>query len=249
MQRHGFSLIELSIVLIILGLVAGGALMGQNLIRNAELRNTVADLDRYTKGYVHFREKYHSVPGDMFDATDAWGIRAGTTGRDATCYNTQGSYSGTCNGNGNNMVEPFERFLFWQHLARAELIEGRYTGASTDTTDYERTPGVNTPRLSLGQAYFISAEYLGTPTASDPQQFNVPFNANLFWIGDNVLKPEELWSIDRKIDDGRPASGTVRTLKSSSSWAPNCADSDIASSATYKTTNSAKKCILLYLLD
>lgn len=250
MQRHGFSLIELSIVLIILGLVAGGALMSQNLIRNAELRNTLAELDRYNKGYIHFREKYQSVPGDMFDATDAWGVRAGTTGSDATCRNTKGSYSGTCNGDGNNMVDqPFERFLFWQHLARAELVEGRYTGASSDATDSGRTPGVNTPLLSLGKIYFIQALFLGTPSAADTQQFNVTFNANLLWIGDSALKPEELWSIDRKIDDGKPASGTVRTLKASASWGPNCANSDAASSAAYNTTNSAKTCALLYLLD
>lgn len=250
MKQHGFSLIELSVVLVILGLLAGGAIMSQNLIRNAELRNTLAELDRYSKGYSYFRSKYNSVPGDMFDAADTWGIRAGSTGSDATCRNTKGSYSGTCNGTGNNLIDQnYERFLFWQHLARAGYIDGQYTGASTDTTDLGRTPGVNTPLLSIGKTYFIEPIYIATPSAADTQYFNTVFNANTLWAGDNALKPDELWSIDAKIDDGNPASGVVRTLKASASAGQNCATSNSASSADYNTTNTAKTCVLLYLLD
>lgn len=252
-HQQGFSLVELAVVLVILGLVAGAITVGANLIRNAELRNTVAELDGFDKGYTYFREKYKSVPGDMVDATDAWGVRAGT-GNDTTCRDTKGSYNGTCNGNGDNKVDEtnsnstiFERFLFWQHLSLAGFIDGRYTGASGTASAFDRIPGVNTPLLSIGAQYHITPVYLGT-FSGNGQYFDSIFNANTLLMGDYALKPEELWSVDTKIDDGLPVSGKVRSLKASASWSPNCTTSD-ATSAAYNTTNMTKTCILLYLLD
>lgn len=125
-----FSLVELSIVLVILGLLTGGILAGQSLIRASEIRSVSADLQRLHSAVYSFRDKYMAFPGDMPNATRFWGVRAGT-GSDLTCHQTIGSTTGTCNGDGDGRIEFItgdsamfgERFLAMQHLARAGLMK------------------------------------------------------------------------------------------------------------------------------
>src|SRR5438552_4058186 len=85
--RQAFSLVELSIVLVILGLLVGGILSGQSLIRAAELRSVTTEFSRYLAAVQSFKDKYFALPGDMANATAFWGI-AGGTGSDATCLST-----------------------------------------------------------------------------------------------------------------------------------------------------------------
>src|ERR1700712_5143764 len=89
-QQHGFSLVELSIVLVILGLLVGGVLSGQSLIRAAELRSVTTEYQRYTTAVGTFRDKYFALPGDMNNAASfGWKDGAG---------------SSVANGDGNGQV-------------------------------------------------------------------------------------------------------------------------------------------------
>jgi prepilin-type N-terminal cleavage/methylation domain-containing protein len=81
-DQSAFSLVELSIVLVILGLLVGGVLMGQSLIRAAELRRVVTDYNKYTTAVQSFRDKYFALPGDMTNAQNFWGVQDPTP---ATC--------------------------------------------------------------------------------------------------------------------------------------------------------------------
>jgi prepilin-type N-terminal cleavage/methylation domain-containing protein len=69
--RRGFTLIELSIVLVIIGLLVGGVLVGQDLIRSAAVRATVRQIEKYNQSVNAFRGKYNAIPGDMNAATAA----------------------------------------------------------------------------------------------------------------------------------------------------------------------------------
>src|SRR3984957_545840 len=64
-QKRGFTLIELSIVLVIIGLIVGGVLVGQDLIKAAEVRAQITQIERYNTAVNTFRVKYSNVPGDM----------------------------------------------------------------------------------------------------------------------------------------------------------------------------------------
>jgi prepilin-type N-terminal cleavage/methylation domain-containing protein len=251
-SRHGFSLVELSIVLVIIGLLVGGVLSAQSLIRSAEMRNTVGELSRYQEAYGNFRKKYQSVPGDMSDATRIWGIRAGSTGNDNACRRATGIYTGTCNGNGDNMIDEtsgvnpntiFERYLFWQHLALSGMIEGRFTGATADSSPATRAVGINIPKSSFEPMWEFG------PRSGDPQLFDGNYNINMITPINGGLTPEESWGIDTKIDDGAPASGAVWNLKSSSTWAPNCTTSDVVTTAQYNLTLKSKACGLFMTLQ
>lgn len=152
-MRTGFSLVELSIVLVILGLLTGGILAGQNLIRAAELRSVVTEFQSYQTAVRTFQGKYFSLPGDMPNATDFWGAPGNNT---ANCPATAGTGSQTCNGDGdgvvdiNNVANQYdEPLLFWQHLANSGLIEGSYTGIAGGAGTGHTIPGVNGPRSKI----------------------------------------------------------------------------------------------------
>jgi len=76
-KKTAFSLVELSIVLVILGLLTGGVLTGQNLIRAAELRAVTTEFNAYQTAANTFKDKYFAIPGDMTNATDFWGSAGG----------------------------------------------------------------------------------------------------------------------------------------------------------------------------
>ncbi len=128
-RERAFSLVELSIVLVILGLLAGGVLSGQALIRAADTRSVIADAQRYATALNSFRDKYFSMPGDMSNATQFWRF-AGTTSTPG-CITNSGSVEadpGTCDGNGDGVISNAaaanatgESFQAWKQLALAGL--------------------------------------------------------------------------------------------------------------------------------
>lgn len=252
----GFSLVELSIVLVILGLLTGGILAGQSLIRAAELRSVSADLQRYTSAYYTFRDKYMGLPGDFNKATSFW-TSLGGDGYNSTCQAFAASGTATCNGNGDGIIDTNsvaygERFRAWQHLANAGLIEGSYTGRDGAATQGNSTDtnfnilGTNIPRSRLNNAGFIiayRAAVTGDSNWYDSGASNIFALQN---VGPQPLKPEEAWNIDTKMDDGRPAYGAAVVTKPTGSWMANCATTAVASTAEYNLSYTGAACGMFY---
>lgn len=242
-MNRGFSLVELSIVLVILGLLTGGILAGQSLIKAAELRAISTEYARWETAVSTFRDKYVAIPGDMATATKFWGP-APTCPGDTT---TPATDLRTCNGDGNGLLDlggtgP-ESTRFWQHLANAGLIEGRYTGVSSDADGYAF--GVVAP-INVPQSRFANAEWvpyaIGNIDYTNTSYFEGNYG-NAFEIGlfhsiltsnGNILIPEDAWNIDTKMDDGKPATGSIRTLEANG---VNC--NTIAASTTTPATLAA----------
>ena len=207
MNRHSqaFSLVELSIVLVILGLLTGGVLAGQSLIRAAELRSVTTQFQNYYTAVATFKDKNFAIPGDMSNATDFW-LEAHAT--PATCKTTDSGGAATCNGDGDGQVDSptgsDETFRFWQHLANAGLIEGSFTGVAESGGANHTTGGVNAPAGKLGSTAWRATHR--TPVAG---QFNRDYG-NTLYVGKHVsntapygvvLTPEEMWGIDTKVDE------------------------------------------------
>tara|TARA_B100001123_G_scaffold443817_1_gene590888 strand:+ start:2129 stop:2953 length:825 start_codon:yes stop_codon:yes gene_type:complete len=220
-RQQGFSLVELSIVLVILGLLTGGILTGQSLIRAAELRSVVTEFQRYQTATRAFQDKYFALPGDMKNATSFWGSAGGDGNITGTCSTQSGTGTQTCNGNGNGVLNSAsganvygESFAFWQHLANAGLVEGSFNGKSGAGTMHTLVPGTNSPQPKLSNAGWYAFHYGDrTNNYGDNKTFNANYQNTLRFINvdgsADIIKPEEAWMIDTKLDDGMPARGRL----------------------------------------
>lgn len=248
-----FSLIELSIVLVILGLLTGGILTGQSLIRAAELRSITSDFSKFSTATMAFKDKYFALPGDMNNATAFWGTSPNCPGN-----STQGTTDGsTCNGDKNGQIDVHadsnESFRFWQHLANAGLIEGTFSGVEgSDGNVSDAVIGVNTPKSKMNNAGWMAKfqDLSSQPITSGFIAFNY---RNQFTIGGDCgfacqlnggfLSPEEAWGIDKKMDDELPARGKIFSPRRS-----NCSDGANAHDldATYDLANDSTNCLLRF---
>ena len=263
MRQHGFSLVELSIVLVILGLLAGGILGGQSLMHAAALRNVSVQLQVYETAILSFKDRYFYLPGDMPNAVDFWGIAAGATGDDATCRAAISTDGTTCNGDGNGIVGTYgttvnnipsgnEALRSYQHLANAGLISGNFTGVHAGKIE----PGINVPRTTfndVGMAFFFRNSYAIWGKAAHALQLGTPSTFNQLWGG--AFTPEDAWNLDSKLDDGKPNTGKVMGHDGLS--APFChvggsADvqtPDPSIDYTYELTYDSRDCQLYYWID
>ncbi len=250
-MRHGFSLIELSIVLVILGLLTGGILGGQHLIRAAELRNLTTQFTSYQTAVRSFQVKYHALPGDMTNATNFWGAAHSTP---SICKTTASTGTETCNGDGNGQIQDWptgsqEWFRAWQHLANAGLIEGQYTGVAGPKGGEDAIPGENVPQGKLNDGGFQLQSFINNPTwyfETAPNGITLIYghpHDSSGKIGLRIMKPEEVWSIDTKIDDGKPSRGNFYVGKN---W--NCTTTDDEATAEYDLTNTGVQCTAHYFM-
>lgn len=243
-MRLGFSLVELSIVLVILGLLTGGILAGQSLIRASEVHAVTTEHARFHSALSSFRDKYLALPGDMANATSFWSTDpGGCPGTNAT--STSGRTT-TCNGNSNGSIHnnnpnSNETYRAWQQLAAAGLVTGSYTGVANSTTASDIANSLTTPNVPasrMGNANWMLFG-VGSRDISDTSLFDGNYgNSLMLSSGVNgqgaVLKPEEAWNIDTKMDDGKPGTGNVTSRKNSSQANASTGCSDIA----YTTTAS-----------
>ncbi len=255
-KSHGFSLVELSIVLVILGLLVGGVLAGQSLIRAAELRVVTTEYTRYITASQSFRDKYFMLPGDISNAQSFWGSAAACPGTSAQ----PSTNATTCNGNGDGAIMYYagsnELYRYWQHLANAGLVEGTYSGVTGGAANsYTSIVGTNVPRSKLNGAGWSAYNY-GTQLISSTWAFEGVYE-NIFFLGSNyadylsdtpVLKPEEAWNIDTKLDDGKPGTGLVRVRESLTSChdAGTSNSAALAGTARYALATTTVSCDLIF---
>jgi prepilin-type N-terminal cleavage/methylation domain-containing protein len=221
--RAGFTLIELSIVLVIIGLIVGGVLVGRDLIRAAGIRSQVGQIEKYNAAVNTFRTKYNAVPGDMLNTLTAnYGLLqlgSGTptqgTGDGNGVIEDGSAYLGLCNGGPNTNKFGGEIIAFWRHLSDANLVDGQFgtTGNSLieaihcvitndDINVYQSIPAAKTGRgLSVTVISGRGTNYYALlPIAKI-------LRSSVYVMGTQGMSPIEAYDIDAKIDDGQPETG------------------------------------------
>jgi prepilin-type N-terminal cleavage/methylation domain-containing protein len=209
-NQKGFTLVELAIVMIIIGLLLGGVLKGAEMIENARVTSTITQLKGYQSALVSFQDIYAAVPGDMNNATTR------VPGCVAPCENGNGNSivgtSGAANGDvtiqaGASASAGAEGLLFWKHLALADLISGVDTTAALAATII---PGSTNPKSPYGGALNIfSSEGATYQPGLVIMISNVTTGAYAGTAGQRVLPALRLSQIDTKLDDGRGNTGSV----------------------------------------
>lgn len=203
--------------MVILGLLVGGILAGQSLIRAAELRNVTTESQRYITATAAFRDKYFAIPGDFRDATRFWGRLDNSTDcvtNSSAIVTTPGACDG--NGSGGHNGSNYEPQQYWRQLALAGLIEGTYSGLPAVLAQgWSGVIGTALPRSKLSRAGWTTdnlGTYGGDSTyfkGSYGNSLEIATQASNEFPASPVLRPEEAWNIDTKMDDGKPGTGKV----------------------------------------
>lgn len=239
-KHQGFTLVELSIVLVIIGLIVASVLVGQDLVRQAELRATVTQYEQYISAVGTFRGKYGGLPGDI---------------KDSEYF----ALSNVADGDGDGLVEGSTSALantefdeeatgFWAHLGASgsALINGDFSGAALTTSNIADL----VPKTKAGEYWGVSSDgisknylILGLTSPGAAGKYDTT----------GVMTGLEMFSFDSKIDDGSPVRGSVQPrdvgennpVDTDGVSVTNCSDA-----TSYLTSgNSTAGCMAIMLLS
>lgn len=212
MTKHtqkGFTLIELSIVLVIIGLIVGGVLVGQEMIRGAEVRAVISQFERYNAAINTFRNKYAGLPGDLSTADNFFDYAVAGTTRNGDGNGIIADAAGSAADPGNfdvvDDVDGNELTQFWPMLSGSNLVDGTFVHAlGTNILG----SGNNFPVTRFNRGGIMAINIAGRNTFHIGLGSVGAANAPVFSDVSSVT-PNEAFQIDSKMDDGRPNRGTV----------------------------------------
>ncbi len=183
-RQSGFTLVEIAIVLVIIGLILGGILKGQELIDSARVRSLSNELSGIRTAWYAFQDRYNALPGDFINAS---------TQIDSSLVDS--------NGNADGKIDAGEITAVWQHLSVAGFLSGNYTGgtATVDSLECENG-GASCPANPFNGVYKIAYSNNGDSNVGDTNELStggqIPVNI--------------LLQLDLKFDDGIANDGELR---------------------------------------
>lgn len=180
--QAGFTLVEIAIVLVIIGLLLGGILKGQEMITQAKIKNIINDFNGVTAAVNSYQDRYRALPGDDPTAATRWTTQGAVKG------NGNGAFDAPCKYNDLMTGAPtsaMECNLFWWHLRLAGFVPGAVSGVGA---------GLQPPNAVNG--------IIGVQTGGLGYTSNIVCSSNM---------PDKIAiAVDTQMDDGTPAAGEIR---------------------------------------
>lgn len=224
MKENGFTLVELAIVLMIIGLLIGGILRGQELMENSRVSSTIQQVLAYQGAMVTFQDSYAMLPGDIVTATTRLpGCTAANDCRNGDGNGIIGTMGQSYPWANISSAVATENTQFWKHLAAAHLISGVNPGALTPEW------GDTHPIAKIGGGFFMRASTWRGTTMDMPMQGHYLLlrrNISGNWDcgiaspatsrGLCSVAPVRASQIDRKMDDGIAYAGEVLAVSANS---------------------------------
>jgi prepilin-type N-terminal cleavage/methylation domain-containing protein len=237
MKKNGYSLIELSVVLVIVGVLLGLSLSILDALRNAKVNRVVSDMKNYDQAITYFNEKYR-CSGATFEATGSRSRDICACSREevACVKNRDGSIyenaqtklrltymlpgdigyateiwgSETHNGNHSGTIETVdEQFRVWQHLYKAGLISGKFTGDSSSIL-FKLDGSLPPATVDGGYSVGYEKDWSKVPEGSNNPHYLILSNVDESGeLGQGIITSQEAREIDTKLDDGSANSGYV----------------------------------------
>jgi prepilin-type N-terminal cleavage/methylation domain-containing protein len=199
-KQSGFTLVEIAIVLVIIGLLLGGVLKGQELINSAKVKNMINDFRTVSSLVYSYQDRFKAFPGDQTQGQldNAFGATAAVTctpAADGLCRTGNARLDGSWNS--TDVTQ--ETYVFWQHVRLANLATG-----TTDTS----VSAVFLPRNADGGALGVESG-LNASGGADP--FITGMRGSFYVCSSGVLG-RYVRQIDTTMDDGNTALGNVRAV-------------------------------------
>jgi prepilin-type N-terminal cleavage/methylation domain-containing protein len=235
--KNAFTLIELSIVMVIIGLIIGGILTGQELIHGAGVRGIISQINKFNSATNTFYMKYNALPGDFVNASsyipgtvfagngDGNGLIGGLDGPSTPVSVSPGAVLFTASAEYQN---------FWSHMSAINIIEGSYPIVTGLTAIVSVVTNFPATKLNSNVGFVVcgnTGDYINYYyiEVSSVNPFTNPSGASI-----NFLSPGDAFAIDNKIDDGNPIAGIVAARAGSIGFEQN---PTITSSATLSSAN------------
>jgi len=187
-KQAGFTLVEIAIVLVIIGLLLGGVLKGQELINSAKVKNLAQDFRGVSAAIYAYQDRFRASPGD--DAAANTHVNGGTVATTPA----GGIGNARINGAFNTATTTDEAYLVWQHLRLAGLVTGSPTVSAADYI----------PRNAEGGIIGVT----GDPVLTAPTS---PYAGN-FFICSRGIQGRYVRQLDTMMDDGNTTTGSVRAI-------------------------------------
>ncbi len=237
-RKHGFTLVEIAVVLVIIGLIIGGVMVTTNMINSAKVQQFVKQISEYDAALVNFYGKYQSLPGD----TNVMMPR----------------------GNNNGVIEGYndddnhfwgENANYWYHLSMTGFLPEQYSNSTAGGI----VAGVQVPRAAIGNFGNVGI------MVGSPVDLNDYFTGkNVYWVSGFPQATVDTWGgacggcllpftayevqpVDSKIDDGFPKSGRLVTA-SSAEFNASAADNHCATAGNAYNHSTAARCSINLLL-
>ena len=211
--QMGFTLVEIAIVLVIIGLLLGGILKGQEMITQARIKNVVNDFNGITAAYFAYQDRYRQIPGDDNQATTRWvdpnppggTVNGSGDGVIAGVYMAAPPATATATAESNN---------FWWHLRLAGFVAGATSGQAAWSQPVNAVGGL-----------------VGVQSTAPGTSATAPALSGLVLCSANV--PDKIASaVDTQVDDQRSSTGQMFGYQQGTTPNP-----DITGGPIYAATN------------